>query len=89
MYLKNHGDVNAFDPNGGMTALHFSAACGSVDVTRLLLEHNADIGVMCQGGYTALHSACFAGNKDIVQILIDNGASVEAVDEVLIISVHF
>lgn len=42
---------------GGDTPLHVGASCGSVDATRVLLKHGADIEHGNSIGETALHSA--------------------------------
>jgi hypothetical protein len=65
-------DINLYD-NQGMTALHYAAAGGHVDMVQLLLENNADPNLPKQNtGYTSVHFACEGGNLVTTHLLINN-----------------
>jgi uncharacterized protein len=78
--LANGEDVNA--PHGdGMTALHWAAMNGDVELVDLLLHGGASLGSRTRlGGYTPLALAAEAGHSAVVTALATAGADVNAVD---------
>ena len=61
--LKRGARVNAGDMRL-MTPLHYSAHMGCPEVSRILLEHGADVSLRTQSGYVPLHFVSNLGNKD-------------------------
>lgn len=56
-------------------ALHAVLALSrDADVTRLLIEHGADVNAAQAAGYRPLHQVAAAGRDDLVRILLDAGA---------------
>jgi uncharacterized protein len=76
--LQQGADVNA--PQGdGMTALHWAAQRGDVELTTMLIFGGANIGAVTRiGQYTPLHLASGAGGAAVVEALIKAGANVGA-----------
>ena len=63
----------------GMSAVHWAAANGSVEIAELLIEAGARLdGVTRIGDYTALHLASRAGHSDVAVTLLDAGADANA-----------
>ncbi|MGI9626157.1 MAG: ankyrin repeat domain-containing protein [Longimicrobiales bacterium] len=71
-------DVNA--PQGdGMTALHWAAESGRVEIADLLLTAGAATnGLTRNGGYTPLHLAARNGRTSVVESLLEAGADATA-----------
>ena len=68
---------------GGSTPLHFVSEGHDFKagfVSRLLLEHGADINVQDEDGRTPLHWASINGALEVVRPLLELGADVEAKD---------
>lgn len=71
--LANSADVNQLDPNGD-APLIISAYKGHTQITQLLLEAGADLGVRDPGmKATALHAAAYAGRTEDARLLIRHG----------------
>lgn len=72
--------VDVDGPDGdGMTALHWAAERGHVDVVRRLLEAGAGISSATRiGAYTPLHLAARRGSAPIVRQLLAHGADPDA-----------
>jgi ankyrin repeat protein len=51
----------------------------SLELTRLLLRHGADVNLAQQGGWTPLHQAAAHGAREIVRMLLDAGADRRAI----------
>ncbi len=80
--LLVHGaEVNYQD--GSLEApLHISAVYGYANVTKILLENNADHTLRNKyGGNTALHLAAEQGYLEVVRVLLTTGANVDALNE--------
>jgi ankyrin repeat protein len=76
--LHEGADVNA--PQGdGMTALHWAAERGDVEMTKVLMLAGASVRSVTRiGSYTPLHLASRAGSAPIVSLLIAAGSDVNA-----------
>ena len=70
------------DNSSGWTALHRAARNGHVAVTRLLLEHGADVNASARdsNGWSSLHGVARNGNYLVLPILLEFGADVKAKD---------
>lgn len=76
--LRQGGDVNAAQGDG-MTALHWAAMQGSMELTEMLLYAGANVrGTTRLGGYTPLHLAAQAGAAEVLAPLLKSGAAVNA-----------
>ena len=76
--LKDGGDVNAAQGDG-MTALHWAAEAGDMEMVGMLLYAGANLrGVTRLGDYTPLHLASKAGNERVVAGLLEAGADPSA-----------
>jgi ankyrin repeat protein len=58
----------------GYTALHFSAAAGDDEITRILLDHHAEIDALAPAKYTPLMIAAREGQESTVKVLLEAGA---------------
>jgi len=75
--LRDGADVNAAQGDG-MTALHWSALHGSVEMMDVLLMAGATTSAMTRlGGYTALHLASSNGNAGAVRRLLEAGSQAD------------
>ena len=73
-------DVNGFDPNQKLTALHMAAYNGHTQTVAYLISKGATVD--CRDGEkkTPLIHACTGPFSETVKLLIDSGADVNAVD---------
>jgi uncharacterized protein len=76
--LKNGEDVNAAQGDG-MTALHWAARNGDLELTQMLLYAGANVKATTRlGGYTPLLMAADQGHANVIAALISGGADVKA-----------
>ncbi len=76
--LKQAADVNAAQGDG-MTALHWAALNGDVDLTQMLIVAGANVRAttrLCS--YTPLYLASQKGNGRVIQALLKGGSDVKA-----------
>ena len=69
--IDQGADIDA--PQGdGMTALHWSAETGNVEMARVLLEAGAATDAVTRNGaYTPLHLAARSGSAQVVEVLLE------------------
>eukprot|EP00927_Polykrikos_kofoidii_P055928 TRINITY_DN50111_c0_g1_i1.p1 TRINITY_DN50111_c0_g1~~TRINITY_DN50111_c0_g1_i1.p1 ORF type:complete len:146 (+),score=25.20 TRINITY_DN50111_c0_g1_i1:70-507(+) len=79
--IERHGIniLEVLNPRG-QTALILAAIEGHVDVTRVLLEHGADVEATDRSQGVPLAYAARAKHVEVVTLLLDYGADVEATD---------
>lgn len=71
LLVKEYGaDVNAQDDNG-WTPLHMAAACGHIEVVRMLVMLGANPNVNHEKGQTPLYRAAEGGHSEVVKLLLD------------------
>jgi ankyrin repeat protein len=81
--LKRGANPNVRDVDTDWTAL-LLAACGRVDIVKLLLAAGADVNATCRmdnnllRGMTPLMFAALDGDEELAQVLIEKGADVSA-----------
>ena len=76
--LKNGADVNAAQGDG-MTALHWAARNGDVELTQMLLYAGANVKATTRlGGYTPLLMAAEQGHAGVIAALLAGGADAKA-----------
>ncbi len=76
--LKDGADVNAA-MGDGMTALHWAAERGDLQLTNVLVYAGANAAAVTRvGQYTPLHIAARTGNAGIVKALLAGSAAVDA-----------
>jgi len=80
-YLLVHGaHVNARDA-WGCTPLSDSLFAGGLGVTKLLVEHGADLDIRAsEDGATVLHDAASVGDLEAVKLFVSHGADVNTQD---------
>lgn len=77
--LQEGADANAAQGDG-MTALHWAAERGDVQMTQVLIYAGANVEPVTRiGHYTPLHLAAKGGNGHVVETLIGGGADYGAV----------
>ena len=75
LLLDAGAEVNSASRNSQrVMPLHSSVASHSLDITRVLLEHGADVNAVQQAGYTPLLEAAQAGELEILDLLLQYGA---------------
>ncbi|XP_071100169.1 uncharacterized protein [Haliotis cracherodii] len=77
--LLHHVDIHTKDTLG-MTALHYAAEKGQIDVIRVFVQKGVKLNETDETGRTALHHAAWAGHEDVVCCLVQDGADVNVRD---------
>jgi serine/threonine-protein phosphatase 6 regulatory ankyrin repeat subunit B len=81
--LKKNANLARATTRNGMTALHYAAQAGHLDVVDILLRYHADVNALDNRGRTALVEACHAGPwksepaEEIIQLLLDHNAQID------------
>ncbi|KAH9166005.1 ankyrin repeat-containing domain protein, partial [Lactarius sanguifluus] len=77
--LHRHGAaVDVTDDFYNLTPLYAASRNGSIDVTRWLLDHDADPNWQRDHHWTPIHEAAEEGHLEVVRLLLDRGANAEA-----------
>ncbi len=74
-------DLNASDPQMGITPLNAAALLGQAEAAGLLVEGGADVNGQNRDGNTPLHTAAFFGHIDTVSLLLAEGADPNVRDQ--------
>ena len=80
VHLSNEADLNAQDPQAGLTALSWAAIAGKVEIVEHLIRAGADVNGKNREDTTPLHETGFMGQDEIAALLLQNGADVETRD---------
>ena len=87
--LRTGADVNAAQGDG-MTALHWAAEKGQVELADVLVFAGANLEAATRlGGFTPLMVASRSGHAGIVRLLADAGANLEATTETGETALHY
>ena len=71
-------DVNDAATVDGLTALHFAAQNGNLDIIKFLVEHGADISAQdYEQSRSVIHFAAENGDIECIKYLTDNGANLQ------------
>ncbi|KAH9166814.1 hypothetical protein EDB89DRAFT_1815089, partial [Lactarius sanguifluus] len=77
--LYRHGAaVDVTDDFYNLTPLYAASRDGSIDVTRWLLDHDADPNWQRDDHWTPIHAATRNGDLEVVRLLLERGANAEA-----------
>ncbi len=83
--IDKGADIN----HPGWTALHYGAATGSLQIVRLLLDHDAYIDAESPNKTTPLMMAARGGYRDVAEYLLSQGADLQAKNELGLTAVDF
>jgi serine/threonine-protein phosphatase 6 regulatory ankyrin repeat subunit A/serine/threonine-protein phosphatase 6 regulatory ankyrin repeat subunit B len=81
--LKRNPELARTTTRDGMTALHFAARAGHLDVVEVLLRYHSDVNALDNRGTSALMEACHAGPwklepaEEIIQLLLDHNPQID------------
>jgi ankyrin repeat protein len=67
---------------GGMSALHWAAKNGNVEIAAALLEAGASVDITSKVGKTPLATAAESGQMGVLELLIDKGGNIESIDQI-------
>jgi ankyrin repeat protein len=70
LLIEKGANVNVKSGPRDQTPLHIAASKGSVDIARLLLEHECDVNAVDRTGFTPVNQAAYDGNLSMVKLLI-------------------
>lgn len=80
LLIKKGADVNIQGDNNGETALILATMINNIEITKSLLQADAQVNFQTVTGDTALIQAVENNNKEIVQMLLDCGADINLQD---------
>lgn len=81
--LKQNPELARATTPNGMTALHYAAMAGYVEVADVLVRYHSDVNARDNRGRTALTEACHGGpwksepTEAIIQLLLDHNAEID------------
>lgn len=76
------GDDLSASALGGMTAMHWAAKNGSMEIVDMLLEAGADVNAGNKVGKTPVALAAESGQVEVLGRLVEKGATIDTVDEI-------
>ena len=76
MLISAGADLNAKDKADQLTALHWAAGRGRLNVARFLIEKGADINVRSGTEGTPLHEAVWRRRLEMIGFLVESGADI-------------
>ena len=65
-------DINSKD-SAHMTPLHLACVSGNTDISRMLLDHGADIRAKSTELMTPLHTAVYHGSSEVAALILRAG----------------
>ena len=80
-HLVDGVDLNAQNPQSGLTPLSWTVFVGEVDIAEQLVKAGADVDGKNKDSTTPLHQASFMGRDRIARMLLRNGADADARDD--------
>lgn len=80
MKSRHNVSVDEKDPDFGLTAAHYAARRGHIEVMKLLFEYGANVKETTPDGRTALHLAAAYSSKEMVRLLLGEGADMFTLD---------
>ena len=87
--LDRNVDIDAISEDRGNTPLMDAAACGDVDLIRLLIEAGSDLNVKSKNGQTALILALGQQNEQAAVLLLESGADPNIKDNLGMTAVQY
>ena len=75
--IQKGADINYGNKSDGLTSLHYSISCGSVDVAILLIEKGANVNALTNDGTSPLILAAKNDSVFIAKFLLERGADVD------------
>ncbi len=80
--IANGADVNLVSINDfKVMPIHSAVSIKDLNLTKLLLDNDADVNAKQSGGFTPLHQAANRGDSDLLELLIKHGADVNALTD--------
>ena len=76
--LRDAGANLGAASGGGITALHYAAAHGDVEIVSLLVESGVNVNAVISVGSTPLHFAAMRNVVDCAEVLLAAGADIDA-----------
>ncbi|XP_065161577.1 transient receptor potential channel pyrexia [Atheta coriaria] len=76
-FLNMGAQLNYYEPNQGLSALHLAAFSGDIAGTQYLIQKGADVNATYKA-YSPLHCAAFGDSPETAMILLSSGAKVSA-----------
>jgi ankyrin repeat protein len=78
-YLIQEGALVNLPSNNNFNVfpLHSAVAGNYTEITKILIENNAEVNIKQQSGITPLHAAAKNGNIEIIIMLLEKGAAVD------------
>ncbi|XP_048525723.1 transient receptor potential channel pyrexia [Dendroctonus ponderosae] len=75
--LKLGAQLNYYEPNQGLSAVHLTAFSSCIPGTQFLIAQGSDVNAIYKW-YSPLHCAAFGDSPETAMILLNNGARVQA-----------
>ncbi|KAK5634650.1 hypothetical protein RRF57_010363 [Xylaria bambusicola] len=88
LLVEEGADIMFESLDDQMTPLEEAAACGSLQVFRLLLNRGSDMNHHAENGWSAIHFAAEEGHLEILDLLLTKGANVNAINSFGVSPLH-